>query len=314
LQVGETVLFIGVDGGGTGCRARLTDAAGTLLGEGAAGPANIRLGLEAAFGAVREATRQCLAEAGLSSDPPIAACLALAGASEPAEAAAARSCRNHPFRRLLVTTDAHAACVGAHRGRDGGVVIVGTGSIGWAILGGRHYRVGGWGFPVSDEGSGAWLGCEAVRRALEAHDGRAAWTDLLRRVSARLGSDPHAMVRWMGAARPRDFAALAPLVVEHAARADAAARTLMQQAAGHIDALAQRLAAHGATRLALAGGLARSIEPWLDRTTRVRLVAPAGDALDGALQLARSASAEFLVLGPGSRGAALGRDDNRSGV
>jgi glucosamine kinase len=288
--VGEPVLFLGVDGGGTSCRARLADSAGTLLGEGAAGPANIRLGLEAAFGAVREATRQCLTAAGLSlDDAPIVACLALAGASEPVEAAAARDYRNHPFERMLVTTDAHAACIGAHRGRDGGVVIVGTGSVGWAILGGRHYRVGGWGFPVSDEGSGAWLGCEAVRRALEALDGRAEWTELLRQVSDRFVADPHAMVLWMGSARPRDFAALAPLVVEHAARRDTAARTLMQRAARHIDTLAARLAAHGAARLALAGGLARSIEPWLAGATRRRLVAPAGDALDGALQLARAA-------------------------
>ena len=337
--MGERLLFLGVDGGGTHCRARLADAAGTPLGAGAAGPANLRLGLDAAFAAVRAATRQCLADAGLPGGTPLVACLALAGASEPAEAAAALSYCNHPFRRMLITTDAHAACVGAHRGRDGGVVIVGTGSVGWAILGGRHYRVGGWGFPVSDEGSGAWLGCEVVRRALAAHDGRAEWTPLLRRVSAAYGSSPHAIVRWMGSAAPRDFAALAPLVVDAAARSDAAACEPMRLAAGHIDALAARLAAHGAERLALAGGLARSLEPWLDRATRQRLVVPAGDALDGALRLARSAagvpefrpgsspgqareisgtqdraeSAEFLAPGPGSRAAALGRHDNRSG-
>src|SRR5262249_44970726 len=158
----------------------LTDAAGALLGAGAAGPANLRLGLDVAFGAVRDATRQSLAEAGLADDEaPIIACLALAGASEPFEAAAAQSYRHHPFRRLVSAADAHAACVGGHAGRDGGVVIIGTGSIGWTILGGRHYRAGGWGFPVSDEGSGAWLGSAALRRALAALDGRAAWTPLL---------------------------------------------------------------------------------------------------------------------------------------
>jgi len=89
VQVGKTLHFLGVDGGGTSCRARLADAAGAVLGTGAAGPANIRLGLEAAFGAVREATRQCLAEAGLAPDgTSMVACLAMAGASEPAEAAA----------------------------------------------------------------------------------------------------------------------------------------------------------------------------------------------------------------------------------
>lgn len=286
----ERSLFLGVDGGGTRCRARLADAAGRILGDGAAGPANIRLAMEESFRAVREATSRCLAEAGLSPDAPIIACLALAGASEPVEAAAARRYGDPRFRQMLITTDAHAACVGAHRGRDGGVIIVGTGSIGWAIAGGRQYRIGGWGFPVSDEGSGAWLGCEAVRRTLWAHDGRAAWTPLLRAISGDFGSDPHAVVRWMGSAKPRDFATLAPLVAEHAAGSDAAARELMRLAAGHIDALAARLAAHGAERLALAGGLAESIGPWLSRETRERLVAPAGDALDGALQLARAAA------------------------
>ena len=73
-------------------------------------------------------------------------------------------------------------------------------------LAGRHHRVGGWGFPVSDEGSGAWLGCEVVRRVLWAHDGRAPWTGLLRGVFEQFNSDPHAIVRWMGSARPREFA------------------------------------------------------------------------------------------------------------
>lgn len=290
--MGERQLFLGVDGGGTGCRARLADGAGAILGEGTSGPANIRVGLQESLRSVLDAASQCLSQAGVSYDDATIACLALAGASEPAEAAAAHAASAHRFRRLIVTTDAHAACVGAHGGRDGGVVIVGTGSIGWAVHGRRSHRVGGWGFPVSDEGGGAWLGCEAVRQSLWAHDGRAAWTPLLRSVSAEFGCDPHAIVRWMGGAKPRDFARLAPLVVRHAASVDAnadpAAAAIMRRAAAHIDAIAERLVAHGAARLALMGGLAAAVEPWLPGTTRARLVPPAGDALDGALRIARA--------------------------
>jgi glucosamine kinase len=290
VQVGEQILFLGVDGGGTGCRARLADQAGAVLGEGTAGPANIRVSLEESLRSVLDAAGRCLAQAGAAFNDPIVACLALAGASEPREAAAAHAaCKDH-FRQAIVTTDAHAACVGAHGGEDGGVIIVGTGSIGWAVHGGRSYRVGGWGFPVSDEGGGAWLGCEAVRRALWAHDGRAAWTPLLRGVSAELGSDPHVIVHWMGTARPRDFARLAPLVADHAARADPAAAEIMRLAAGHIDAIAARLGDHGTAQLALMGGLARAIEPWLGAETRARLVPLAGDALDGALAIARAST------------------------
>jgi glucosamine kinase len=281
-------LILGVDGGGTRCRARLCDLSGKVLGEGLAGPANIRFGLEESFSAVLDATKQCLSGAGLSPDAvgSITACLALAGASEPVDLAAARRYR-HPFQRVFFTTDAHAACVGAHRGADGGVIIVGTGSVGWGVIAGRPCRVGGWGFPGSDEGSGAWLGCEALRRVLWAHDGRIAWSALLRDLFAQFESNPHVIVRFMGMAKPRDFGKFAPLVVDYAARDDAMACGLMQHAAGHIDAIAARLMSFGINRISLAGGLASEIEPWLARETKQHLVAAAGDALSGAILLAR---------------------------
>ena len=74
--------LLGIDGGGRQCRTRLADPAGKTLGEGAAGPANIRLGLEVSLAAVLAAARQCLAEAGLGEAAltRTIACLALAGA------------------------------------------------------------------------------------------------------------------------------------------------------------------------------------------------------------------------------------------
>lgn len=285
--MGGTALLLGVDGGGTGCRARLTNVNGEVLGEGASGPANIRFGIKESFASVLEATEECLQQAGLTLDnAEIVACLALAGASEPTHLAAART-YNLPFARSLLTTDAHAACVGAHGGRNGGIIVVGTGSVGWGIVGGREHRVGGWGFPVSDEGSGAWLGCEAARRVLWAYDGRAPWTDLTKKLLERFAGDPHAIVRWMGQARPRDFAVLAPTVLDYAARGDAVAVELMRAAAHHVDVMAAQLAALGVPRLALVGGLAASLEPWLAPQTREIMVAPEGDALRGALWLAR---------------------------
>jgi glucosamine kinase len=294
----DSILLLGVDGGGTRCRARLTNFAGTPLGEGLAGPANIRIGLEESFASVLAASRECLSEAKLSRADfsRIVACLALAGASEPMDLAAARALP-HPFRRALFTTDAHAACMGAHNGDDGGVIVVGTGTVGWAMVLGKHYRVGGWGFPLSDEGSGAWLGLETLRRVLWAHDGRTAWTPLLRSMFEQFQSDPHAIVRWMGKALPRDFGRFAPLVFEQAWHNDPVAAELVRLAAGHIDALAARLVSFGATRLALSGGLSIQIEPWLARDTRRHLVHPAGDALAGALMLARVEVEKKVLVG-----------------
>jgi glucosamine kinase len=285
-------LFLGVDGGGTTCRARLCAASGAPLGEATAGPANIRFGLEQSFSAVLHATTRCLEQAGLapSNLHDITACLALAGASEPTELFAAQQ-HGHPFRKAVVTTDARAACIGAHRGRDGGVIVIGTGTIGWAELKGRQHRIGGWGPPISDEGSGAWLGMEAVRRVLWARDGRIDWSDLLRTLFVvRFQSDPHGIVRWAQQASPRDFAALAPQIIDYALRHDPVAIELVRSAATHIDALAARLVALGAERLALTGGLAPFIEPSLSHATRRHVVPAAGDALEGALWLARAAA------------------------
>ncbi len=287
----QNVLLLGVDGGGTRCRARLCAPSGEVLGEAVAGPANLRLGLSRSFAAVVEAAGQCLDRAGLSRQhfARIVACLALAGASEPGHLAAAQDHR-HPFRKVVVATDAHAACIGAHGETDGGVIIAGTGTVGWASVQGKTCRVGGWGLPISDEGSGAWLGIEALRRVLWAADGRTPWTALLRALFADFGNDPHAIVGWTATASPRDFGSLAPRIVEYAARGDAAAVELMQLAVTHIDALAARLVALGAARLALVGGFAPSLKPWLAAATKSHLVEPAGDALSGAIRLARSAA------------------------
>ena len=285
MQTG--VLVLGIDGGGTKSRARLADTSGRTLAEANGGPATLRFGPEDAFAAIRACTATCFSRAGLSGrEGDTVACLALAGATEPGLLAAALAHR-HPFGRAILASDAEAACIGAHAGADGGVVVVGTGSIGWAILGTDAYRIGGWGFPLSDEGSGAWIGSEAIRRALRAHDGLMGWTPFLTCVFERFGSDPHGVVRWMDKARPRDFAEIAPIAVSYARAGDDQARVLLRAAAGSIARVLRRLKALGAPRLALMGGLAGSLEPFLSVGIRRELVRPCGDALAGALLLAQ---------------------------
>ena len=164
--------YIGVDGGGTRCRARIEDAEGRLLGQGAAGPATTRIGADRSMQAVRAASMAAAIDAGL---PPAAlahtsAGVGLAGIDRKG-AREALVGFPHPFRNVVYASDANVACLGAHSGRDGGIVVAGTGSIGFARVKGRERRIGGYGFPISDEGSGAELGLQAVRLALRAHDG-----------------------------------------------------------------------------------------------------------------------------------------------
>jgi glucosamine kinase len=281
-------LFVGVDGGGTGCRARIESVDGSLLGTGIAGPAALRLGIDRALAEVEKACRAAADEAGLAFEA-LKSAHAAAGLAGVGRKGALEELnqRPHPFRSVVYVNDATVACIGAHGAHDGGIVIVGTGSVGYAVIGEREVRVGGYGFPISDEGSGADLGLHAIRLALRAYDERALASSLTRDVMARFHNDPFDAVAWMDRASATDYATFAPLVMRHADNGDPVARRVVRDAGEQIDELVRRLLESGASRIALLGGLASSMLPWLSPDVQRRLVPVEGDAVDGALHLAR---------------------------
>lgn len=285
-------LFIGIDGGGSGCRARISDMNGHVLGQGTAAPAAVRLGIDHALAAVQDAARAAAADAALSGHAfaKMHAVAGLAGIGRKG-VLDELSARPHPFREIRYVNDATIACIGAHEGRDGGIVIVGTGSVGLAVLGGREKRVGGYGFPMSDEGSGADLGLRAIRLALRAHDGRIRTTNLTRDIMALFHEDPFEAVSWADRATATDYAKLAPLIMDHAEQGDHVGKHVLKYAAQEIDALARRLVSFGAERIALLGGVAPRMTNFLAQDVRAHLVPRRGDALDGALLLARNSIA-----------------------
>ncbi|MFO1057687.1 MAG: BadF/BadG/BcrA/BcrD ATPase family protein [Dongiaceae bacterium] len=240
-------LFLGVDGGGTHVRVRLRDAAGRCLGEGEGGPANSRLGIATVLAEVMTATRRALAAAGLGEGDlgRVRAGLGLAGATGPAERARVLA-EPLPFARTAVDSDAYIAWLGAFGGRDGAILIVGTGTCGLAVVGGERLNVGGWGNIVSDDGSGAELGRAAVRRALWALEGMIPSTPLADAVLAEFRRDPEQIVPWAAAAKAADFARLAPLVLQHAESRDPLAMALLAETAGHVGRMVERLLAAGA--------------------------------------------------------------------
>ncbi len=300
-------LYLGIDAGGTGTRARLTDADGRAVrapapgprlpsaAGGAGGPAaapagSLRLGATAAGEAALAAARAAFTQAGL--DPrdagAVAAGLGIAGLSDAAGRAALLAWR-HPFARLTVATDGEIACLGAHGGAEGGLVVLGTGSIGVARAQGRVREVGGLGFPISDGGSGAMIGLDAVRAVLLAWDGLGAGTALTGPVLARIGPTAQDAVGWSAGAQPKDYAALAPLVFAADATGDPVATGSMRRAGRAADALIGRVIDLGCRSVCLHGGVAGRVRHHLpaDGRWQGRLIEPAADALAGAVMLAR---------------------------
>jgi glucosamine kinase len=280
-------LFLGVDGGGTGCRARIETVEGAVLGQGLAGPAATRFGIDASWAAILTAAKGAIAEAGLGPGEVgrMAAAVGLAGLGRKG-ALNELEAKAHPFASIVFATDGLIACLGAHGGKDGGIVICGTGSAGLARVDGRDLRVGGYGFPISDEGSGADLGLNAVRLALRAYDGRHETSALMHAVMARFHGDPTEAVAFMDRATATDYATFAPLVLRHADQGDPVGRRIVQNAAEQIDGLVRALIERGAPRISLVGGLSSAIEAWLAPDVRRRLSLALGDPLSGALFMA----------------------------
>lgn len=283
----EANLFLGIDAGGSRCKARLVDADANVLAEVEAGPANARIGIERLRAAWSEIAERALIEAGLGPADlkRLRAGIGVAGISRPGLREKIETL-DLPFQQNGVDSDAAIACLGAHGKQDGAILILGTGSIAYIRNGAQSETIGGYGFPISDEGSGAALGLSGVRHALRALDGRTKTTPLSIAISERFDHDTSKAIAWMDQATPFEYGTFAPLILGFAEENDEIARSIIEDAAKHVERFIETIFAKGATRCALIGGVAPRMMPWLrDRTTE-RLVAPIGDGLDGALLLA----------------------------
>lgn len=279
--------FLGIDGGGSKCRARIRDEHGKLLGEAVGGASNIYQDFEGSLANIVSAASEAARAANIELSV-LHAGLGLAGIVTSVGVEKIQTA-HLPFASVTADNDAYIACVGAFGGQNGGIVIAGTGSIGLGIVDGQRHMVGGWGFQLGDHGSGAWLGHHAVRRAALALDGLLQPTGLIEAVLERCGRTRQTLSRWSETAMPKDYAAFAPLVFEHAAKADVQGMTIVIEGASAISKLGNALLARGAQRLCLMGGLSQVYLPYLNADVRAALVPPQADAVDGAIMLARRA-------------------------
>lgn len=271
-------LVLGVDGGGTGCRAAVADLSGRVLGRGEAGAANIASEPDGAADNIRLAIERALGQAGGTGTQIRRAVLGLAGANLPG--APERLAETLPYPQVKVVTDAITAARGALGDQDGILAAIGTGSVFAVQRGGTIRQYGGYGFLLGDEGSGASLGRALLSRALRAHDGVVPMTPLLTQVLDDIGG-PGQIVAFAFTARPADFAAYAPQVTDST---DPAAQAIRAEAEGEVARMLDALQAGTGLPVVFLGGLGphyarRFQKPW-------PIIPALGTGLDGALHLA----------------------------
>ncbi len=271
---------LGIDAGATKTVCVLADEHGVVSGEGRGPGANLHVAGELA---VEKVLHQVMEDAiGDGGASPAAICLGMAGVDRDDEASVVRGImrRIGLKSRTLVVNDALIALV-AGAGDDPGIVIIaGTGAIVYGRNGaGIAARAGGWGHMIGDEGSGYWIGREALAAVMRAADGRGPATRLTADILAHFGiSDVSRLPRIVyDREQPRmAVAALGPLVQHVRDQGDAVAARILERAAEELvlaaTSVTTRLAMRGdAFTFFLAGSIFRVV-PWLTDELARRLI------------------------------------------
>ncbi|UDL87347.1 N-acetylglucosamine kinase [Mesorhizobium sp. PAMC28654] len=277
---------LGIDGGGTSCRAALATADGTVVGRAKSGAANIRTDLTGARSNIVEAARQAFIAAGQDPEliPRTPAILGLAGANVGTYRQQLEAIL--PFSISRVETDAEIALEGAVGSGDGAMAILGTGTAYMARRNGTSRAIGGWGFQVGDQGSGARIGRDLLEQTLLAYDGVREGSPLTQSMLAVFRDNPEDVVEFTTNAKPGDFGGFAPKVFEHAVKGDIVANWILDKSIADVEASLGALDLADDAPLCLLGGLAPLYAPRLSARYRALLKPPLDDALGGAVQMA----------------------------
>lgn len=264
MQAGTGADVVGIDAGGSKTVCLVADRTGAIVADARGPGANLQSAGELDV----EKTLHDLLSQALAARPgmPAALCLGMAGVDRPGDAHVirgilARLCRG---TKVLIVNDALVALEAGAPGAPGIVLIAGTGSIAYGRdATGHAARAGGWGYVLGDEGSGFWLGRQAVRAILRAADRRGPDTALAPAVLAHFGlSRPQELVQpiYEGGMRPKVVAALASIVGDAADAGDPVAARLVdlgaEELAGAAISVARRLRLDAAAiDIPLAGGV-----------------------------------------------------------
>jgi glucosamine kinase len=235
---------LGIDGGGTKTRCLLADETAVLAKAMSGGSNIIRLGEAQASEALHTAVRQVCAAAKISPDQIRAICVGAAGAARPEIAAKihnilAEIVPGIAETKIEVVGDTVIALEAAFATGPGVIAITGTGSIVYGRdAAGHTARAGGWGFAVSDEGSGHWIGRRAVSAILRARDQglETALTAMV--LQAWKLSTIDELVQHANSTPPPDFPRLFRIVLSAADEADSIARDLLADAGANLAHLA----------------------------------------------------------------------------
>lgn len=163
---------------------------------------------------------------------------------------------------IWVLSDAEVAFYTMFGDRSGVLLIAGTGSI---ALGrdehGRWFRAGGLGILLGDEGSGSWIGLQAVKAAIRAREERGPNTHL--ELEVLKNQTPREFLESLKEPYAETLAQLFPKVMDLAKKGDQVAQNILDEAVKELLSLVQSVRKQMGTtdpNFGYHGGLFRSSE------------------------------------------------------
>ncbi|QBG35503.1 N-acetylglucosamine kinase [Litorilituus sediminis] len=291
----DNELFLGIDGGGSKCKAIVMNKDNQILGTGIAGPGNPLHGFEQATNSITESAKLALEDAGLAHIElnELIAGVGLAGVNLPVLFDKMQSWQ-HPFKHMYLATDLLIACLGAHQGQDGAVMISGTGSCGFSCIDDEEFIIGAHGFPHGDKGSGAWFGLQAAKHVLLSIDGVIEPSSMNQVLLKKLNcKDDTELVEAIAGKVATYYAQLANLVFDAAEAGDKVALGIVEEGAEYINSIARTLWAKNPKRMSMIGGLTPRLKPWLAKEIQAQLSEPLSPPEVGSVLFARKQHAKL---------------------
>ncbi|ABF42354.1 ATPase, BadF/BadG/BcrA/BcrD type [Candidatus Koribacter versatilis Ellin345] len=295
-------LYLGIDGGGTKTKFLLGNER-EILAETTTGGSNItRSGEPAVREALLVGMEQVCASAGVSPAEIVRTVAGITGSANPRPRALLEQfLRERLTGEIVIVGDMVIAHHAALDGAPGVLVNAGTGSIAYARnQQGDTARAGGWGFAISDEGSGHWVGRVAIAAAMRCYDSRREEAYLHHLMAALGVEDPVDLAKLANSVANPDLAQVFPAVVNIAQKGDETARKILVSAGAELSYLAETLIQRlfptvEAVAIAGTGGIFRNSVTVFECFSAelhnvhpdVSITLPEADPALGALMLAR---------------------------
>ena len=301
--------FLAVDAGGTKTEFALADQERELLRVRTGAIQRQRVSEETARQNLSDALHQLESLTGVAMRSVTRSCVGTSGETVPLIATWLRtSFGTHVGGELLLLGDVEIALDACFHGRRGVLVLAGTGSnVAGRASTGKIVTAGGWGPALADQGSGHFLGLEALRRGFLAidQDRPSKLLDLAMQ-HWKLPSLA-ALIEFANTNPAPNFSTFAPLVVAAAAEGDKVAQEVLEQGGRDLGLLAglviERLRklegsageAFAPPVIAVAGSILGKVAPVRDALTQslrraypgIQLMDAPADPISGALWRAR---------------------------